>query len=242
MHLDGLLVKSGYELLTLAAGKWRRVWPRLVDLKTAATGGGSGGSIRFAGMAGIVTMPFSTSRLTPRILPGSTTPWWLAVCASRRAGLVAAAVGAFVDGVYRAMTANWAQQTFAQDIADLIVGFRSCWYLPPRCTSFCSGAHRMAGSAYRHGNGRPRPISGAAADWTRRSHHDAARADRNHAGDRARRHLHLQAIHRGNQVHANAILAMHPNVIGSQRSATRQAGFLVHLAIFVGCHQAELAA
>src|SRR5215207_315428 len=119
MHLDGLLVKSGYELLTLAAEKWRRVWPRLVDLKTAATGGGSGGSIRFAGMAGIVTMPFSPSRLTPRILPGSTTPWWLAVCASRRAGLVAAAVGAFVDGVYRAMTANWAQQTFAQDIADL---------------------------------------------------------------------------------------------------------------------------
>jgi hypothetical protein len=80
------------------------------------------------------------------------------------------------------------------------------------------------------------------ADWTRRSHHDAARADRNHAGDRARRHLHLQVIHRGNQVHANAILAMHPNVIGSQRSATRQAGFLVHLGIFVGCHQAERAA
>jgi hypothetical protein len=52
----------------------------------------------------------------------------------------------------------------------------------------------------------------------------------------------FQAIHRGNQVHANAILAMHPNVIGSQRSATRQAGFLVHLAIFVGCHQAERAA
>ena len=47
----------------------------------------------------------------------------------------------------------------------------------------------------------------------RRSHHDAARADRNHGGDRARRHLHLQAIQRGNQVHANAILAMHPNVI-----------------------------
>jgi hypothetical protein len=31
------------------------------------------------------------------------------------------------------------------------------------------------------------------ADWTRRSHHDAARADRNHAGDRARRHLHLSS-------------------------------------------------
>ena len=49
----------------------------------------------------------------------------------------------------------------------------------------------------------------------RRSHHDAARADRNHGGDRARRHLHLQAFHRGNQVHANAILAMHPDVIGA---------------------------
>ena len=47
----------------------------------------------------------------------------------------------------------------------------------------------------------------------RRSHSDAARADRNHGGDRARRHQQLQAIHRGNQVHANAILAMHPNVI-----------------------------
>jgi hypothetical protein len=47
----------------------------------------------------------------------------------------------------------------------------------------------------------------------RRSHHDAARADRNHGGGRARRHLHLQAIHRCNQVHANATLAMHPNVI-----------------------------
>ena len=47
----------------------------------------------------------------------------------------------------------------------------------------------------------------------RRSHSDAARADRNHGGDRARRHLQLQAIHRGNQVHANAILAMHPNLI-----------------------------
>jgi hypothetical protein len=38
-----------------------------------------------------------------------------------------------------------------------------------------------------------------------------ARADGNHGGER--RHLHLQAIHRGNQVHANAILATHPNVI-----------------------------
>jgi hypothetical protein len=46
-----------------------------------------------------------------------------------------------------------------------------------------------------------------------RSHSDAARADRNHGGECARRHLQLQAIHRGNQVHANAILAMHPNVI-----------------------------
>jgi hypothetical protein len=47
----------------------------------------------------------------------------------------------------------------------------------------------------------------------RPSHHDAARADRNRRRCRARRHLHLQAIHRGNQVHANAILAMHPDVI-----------------------------
>jgi hypothetical protein len=46
-----------------------------------------------------------------------------------------------------------------------------------------------------------------------RSHHDAARADRNHGGDRARRHLHLQAIRRGNQVQVNAILSMHPDVI-----------------------------
>ena len=47
----------------------------------------------------------------------------------------------------------------------------------------------------------------------RRSHHDAARADRNHGGDRARRHLHLRAIRRGNQVQVNAILSMHPDVI-----------------------------
>jgi hypothetical protein len=67
-------------------------------------------------MAGIGTMLSSTSRLTPRILPGSTTPWWLWLSAPLGVlGLVAAAVGAFVDGVYRAMTANWAQQTFAQD-------------------------------------------------------------------------------------------------------------------------------
>ncbi len=75
-------------------------------------------------MAGIVTMPSSTSRLSPPVLPRSTTPWWLWLSAPLGSlGLVAAAVGAFVDGVYRGMTANWAQQTFAQDIADLFVGF-----------------------------------------------------------------------------------------------------------------------
>jgi hypothetical protein len=63
----------------------------------------------------------------------------------------------------------------------------------------------------------------------RPSHHDAACADRNHRGDRACRHLHLQAVHRGNQAHANAILAMHPNVIDASwhraaRASLRSSG------------------
>jgi hypothetical protein len=69
-------------------------------------------------------MPSSTSRLTRGVLPGSTTPWWLWLSAPLGVlGLIAAAVGAFVEEIYRGMTANWAQQTFAQDIADLFVGF-----------------------------------------------------------------------------------------------------------------------
>jgi len=75
-------------------------------------------------MAGIVTTHLSTSRHTPPVLPGSTTPWWLWLSAPLGVlGMIAAAVGAFVPEVYRGMTANWAQQTFAQDLADLFVGF-----------------------------------------------------------------------------------------------------------------------
>ena len=75
-------------------------------------------------MAPFVTMHLSTSRVTPPVLPGSTTPWWLWLSAPLGVlGLIAAAVGAFVDGIYRGITANWAHQTFAQDIADLFVGF-----------------------------------------------------------------------------------------------------------------------
>jgi hypothetical protein len=69
-------------------------------------------------------MPLSTDRLTHAVLPGATAPWWLWLSAPLGVlGLIAAAVGAFVDGAYRGMTTEWTRQTFAQDIADLFVGF-----------------------------------------------------------------------------------------------------------------------
>jgi hypothetical protein len=69
-------------------------------------------------------MPLSTDRLPPPVRPGATAPWWLRLSAPLGVlGLTAAAVGAFMDGAYRGMTAEWARQTFAQDIADLFVGF-----------------------------------------------------------------------------------------------------------------------
>jgi hypothetical protein len=75
-------------------------------------------------MHGIVTTHVPTNRLAPAVLAGSTAPWWLALSVPLGVlGIIAAAVGAFVDSVYRGMTANWAQQTFAQDLADLFVGF-----------------------------------------------------------------------------------------------------------------------
>ena len=76
------------------------------------------------GMAGIVTTPLSTDRLTPPVVPGATVPWWLRLSAPLGVlGLIAAAVGAFMDGAYTGMTADWTRQTFAQDLADLFVGF-----------------------------------------------------------------------------------------------------------------------
>jgi len=75
-------------------------------------------------MAGIVTTPLSTDRLTPPVVPGATVPWWLRLSAPLGVlGLIAAAVGAFMDGAYTGMTADWTRQTFAQDLADLFVGF-----------------------------------------------------------------------------------------------------------------------
>ena len=69
-------------------------------------------------------MHASTDRLAPPVLPGSTAPWWLRLSGPLGVlGMIAAAVGAFVDGAYRGMTVNWAQQTLAQDIVDLFVGF-----------------------------------------------------------------------------------------------------------------------
>src|SRR5215213_784851 len=83
-------------------------------------------------MAGIVTMHLSTSQHTPPVLPGSTAPWWLWLSVPLGVlGLISAAVGAFVDGIYKGITANWAQQTFAQDIADLFVGFPLLLVLAP---------------------------------------------------------------------------------------------------------------
>lgn len=69
-------------------------------------------------------MPLSTDRLTHPVVPGTTTPWWLRLSAPLGVlGLIAAAVGAFMDGAYTGMTADWTRQTFAQDIADLFIGF-----------------------------------------------------------------------------------------------------------------------
>lgn len=53
-----------------------------------------------------------------------TRRWWLALSIPIAVvGMVSAAIGAFVDGAYAEMTANWAAQTFAQDLVDLIMAF-----------------------------------------------------------------------------------------------------------------------
>ena len=73
---------------------------------------------------GFVTLPLSTDRPTPGGLGATVVPWWLKLSVPLGVlGLIAAAVGAFVDGAYRGMTADWARQTYAQDLADLFVGF-----------------------------------------------------------------------------------------------------------------------
>jgi hypothetical protein len=69
-------------------------------------------------------MPSSIDRVAPPVLPGARAPWWLRLSVPLGVlGLIAAAVGAFMDSVYKGMTADWTRQTFAQDLADLFVGF-----------------------------------------------------------------------------------------------------------------------
>jgi hypothetical protein len=69
-------------------------------------------------------VPSSIDRLTPPVLPGARAPWWLGLSVPLGVlGLIAAAVGAFMDDAYKGMTADWTRQTFAQDLADLFVGF-----------------------------------------------------------------------------------------------------------------------
>ena len=75
-------------------------------------------------MAGIMTTNLSSARTAAPVIVGSRAPWWLRLSVPLGVlGLAAAAVGAFVDGAYAGMTDDWARQTFAQDIADLVVGF-----------------------------------------------------------------------------------------------------------------------
>lgn len=72
----------------------------------------------------IVTLPPVTNRPAPGVLCAAAAPWWLRLSAPLGVlGLIAAAVGAIVDGAYRGMTPDWARQTYAQDLADLFVGF-----------------------------------------------------------------------------------------------------------------------
>jgi hypothetical protein len=71
-----------------------------------------------------VTLPVSTDRPTPGVLGAAAAPWWLKLSVPLGVlGMIAAAVGAFVDGAYAGMTPDWARQTYAQDLADLLVGF-----------------------------------------------------------------------------------------------------------------------
>lgn len=75
-------------------------------------------------MAGIMTTALTSGGPAAPATLGSATPWWVKLSVPLGVlGMVAAAVGAFVHGAYEGMTDNWAQQTRAQDLADLFVGF-----------------------------------------------------------------------------------------------------------------------